>query len=57
MPARPFRHQRRTRLPAAAIGGFVPFAALKAADTTAIAQGIQAVGEPLSKVAGKVVNS
>ena len=40
-----------------AIGGFVPFAALKAADTTAIAQAIQAVSEPLSKVAGKVVNS
>ncbi len=40
-----------------AIGGFVPFTALTQADTTAIAQAIQAVSEPLSQVAGKVVNS
>lgn len=40
-----------------AIGGFVPFTSLAHADTTAIAQAIQAVSEPLSQVAGKVVNS
>jgi iron uptake system component EfeO len=40
-----------------AIGGFVPFTALTRADTTAISQAIQAVSEPLSQVAGKVVNS
>ncbi len=40
-----------------AIGGFVPFTSLARADTTAIAQAIQAVSEPLSQVAGKVVNS
>ncbi|HEX4427666.1 MAG TPA: iron uptake system protein EfeO [Frankiaceae bacterium] len=42
---------------AAAIGGFELFTSLSKADTTAIAQAIQAVGEPLSQVAGKVVNS
>jgi iron uptake system component EfeO len=42
---------------ASAIGGFVPFTQLTAADTRAIAQALQAVSEPLSKVAGKVVNS
>jgi iron uptake system component EfeO len=42
---------------AAAIGGFVPFTTLTPADTTDIAQAIQAVSEPLSQVAGKVVNS
>jgi iron uptake system component EfeO len=42
---------------ASAIGGFVPFTQLTAADTRAIAQALHAVSEPLSKVAGKVVNS
>jgi iron uptake system component EfeO len=40
-----------------AIGGFVSFTTLTPADTTAIAQALQAVSEPLSQVAGKVVNS
>ncbi len=39
------------------IGGFVSFLTLETADTTAIAQALQAVIEPLSHVAGKVVNS
>jgi iron uptake system component EfeO len=38
-------------------GGFVLYTKLTPADTKAIAQAIQAVSEPLSKVAGKVVNS
>jgi len=42
---------------ATATGGFVPFTSLIRADTVEIAQAIQAVGEPLSRVAGKVVNS
>jgi iron uptake system component EfeO len=42
---------------ATAIGGFVPFTKLTAADTKAIAQALQAVSEPLSQVAGKVVSS
>jgi iron uptake system component EfeO len=41
----------------AANGGFVLYTKLTPADTKAIAQAIQAVSEPLSKVAGKVVNS
>ena len=40
----------------AANGGFVLFTSLTSADTKALAQAIQAVSEPLSKVAGKVVN-
>ena len=38
-------------------GGFVRFTTLTTADTRAIAQDIQAISEPLSQVAGKVVNS
>jgi iron uptake system component EfeO len=41
----------------AANGGFVLFTTLTPTDTKALAQAIQAVSEPLSKVAGKVVNS
>ena len=41
----------------AANGGFVLYTSLTTADTKAIAQAIQAVSEPLSQVAGKVVNS
>jgi iron uptake system component EfeO len=37
--------------------GFVYFAALTDADKTALSQALQAVSEPLSKVAGKVVGS
>ena len=42
---------------AAQPGGFVSFSKLTPADTRAIAQDIQAISEPLSTVAGKVVNS
>ncbi len=40
-----------------AIGGFVSYPKLTDADTRQIAQAIQAVSEPLSKVADKVVNA
>ncbi len=39
------------------ISGYKTFTALTSADTTKLAQELQAVFEPLSKVAGKVVNS
>lgn len=42
---------------AAQPGGFVVFTKLTSAETRAIAQGLQAISEPLSKVAGKVVSS
>jgi iron uptake system component EfeO len=38
-------------------GGFVSYTSLSQADTKQIAQALQAISEPLSKVAGKVVNS
>jgi iron uptake system component EfeO len=37
--------------------GFVPYGSLTAADKTAAAHAVQAVAEPLSRVASKVVNS
>jgi iron uptake system component EfeO len=37
--------------------GFVPYTALSRADVTALAQSVQAVAEPLSRVASKVVNA
>jgi iron uptake system component EfeO len=38
-------------------GGFVSYSTLDQADTKEIAQALQAISEPLSKVAGKVVNA
>lgn len=40
-----------------ALGGFVPYGQLKQSDLTAMAQGVHAVTDPLSRVASKVVNS
>jgi iron uptake system component EfeO len=37
--------------------GFVPYTSLSRADVIAMAQSVQAVAEPLSRVASKVVNS
>jgi iron uptake system component EfeO len=37
--------------------GFAPYPTLPRAAVTALAQAVQAVAEPLSQVAGKVVNA